>query len=81
MQVLTSLSVAPKYQRKSVGTLLVKHCMKLSDAEHLPIFLNSFPGAHNLYLRLAFKDLEHFDIDLNEWGTKYRGYGVYRRVK
>ena len=56
----------------------MRHCMEIGDAAGLPIYLTAFPGAHPMYMKLGFKDLTYFDVDLNEWGTKQRGYGVYR---
>lgn len=44
----------------------------------MPIYLHAFPGAHDLYLRMGFVEQVRLDVDLNEWGKKNRGYGVYR---
>jgi len=32
-----------------------------------------------LYGKLRYTDIDYFDVDLNEWGTKLSGYGVYRQ--
>ncbi|KAH8598222.1 acyl-CoA N-acyltransferase [Bisporella sp. PMI_857] len=76
--LLTSLNTHPKHQRKGLGTSLVERCLEIADHDGLPIFLNSFPGAHDLYARSGFEDVEHIDVDLSEWGKKWRGYGIYR---
>lgn len=54
------------------------YCHERAARQGLPIYLTAFPGAHDLYLKLGYADKMHFDVDLNEWGTKYRGFGVYR---
>jgi len=70
--------VHPKLQKRGHGTTLVNRCLEIADEAGLPVFLNSFPEAHSLYSRLGFEDLKHLDIDLNLWGTKWRGFGIYR---
>ena len=78
--VISSLSVHPKNQKRGVGSALVEECIRIADEANLPSYLNSFAVAHDLYLRLGFEDLESFEIDLNEIGKKYRGYGIFRQV-
>jgi hypothetical protein len=57
------------------------HSALLSDADAAgtPTYLSSFPQAHDLYEKLGYTDIDYFDVDLNEWGTKLSGYGVYRQ--
>lgn len=43
---------------------------------NLPTYLNAFPGAHSLYGKFGFVDVDHFDADLNEYGVKFRGFGI-----
>ena len=61
-----------------MGSKLVQHCADIADAAELPTYLNAFPGAHSLYEKLGFVDVDHFDVDLNEYGVKFRGFGIYR---
>jgi len=37
-----------------------------ADKASLPVFIISFPGAHSFYHPLGFKDVGHFDADINE---------------
>jgi hypothetical protein len=37
-----------------------------------------FPGAHDMYLKLGYKDVGLFEPDLNNYGKKYRGFGIYQ---
>jgi len=71
-------AVSPKYQGKGLGTRLMKFCSVIADEASLPIALCSYPGAHDLYLKLGYIDLGHFDLDLNGYGKKFCGYGIYR---
>ncbi|PVH78037.1 acyl-CoA N-acyltransferase [Cadophora sp. DSE1049] len=76
--MVSSLAVNPDYQRRGYGTKLMLHCHQLARERGLPIYLTSFPGAHDFYLSLGYRDMKHFDVDLNEWGTTKRGFGIYR---
>ena len=73
------LAVHPKHQKKGLGTKLIQHCSQIADAAGIPTYLSSFPQAHALYGKLRYTDIDYFDVDLNEWGTKLSGYGVYRQ--
>ena len=67
------------YQRKGIGSQMLRHCLDISDKAGLPTWLISFPGSHGLYLRFGFQDVEHIDTDLNEWDHfRFRGFGIYR---
>jgi len=76
---LSTFVVAPQYQRRGIGSQLLRHCLSIADKNGLPTWLISFPGSHDLYLRLGFEDVEHCDADLNAWDNfKFRGFGIYR---
>lgn len=76
---VSTFVVAPRHQRKGYGSQLMSHCLVISDKAGLPAWLISFPGSHDLYLRFGFEDVDHRDVDLNEWDNfKFRGFGIYR---
>lgn len=75
---MSSLAVHPKHHKKGLGTKLTERCHEIADKEGLPIYLTAFPGAHHLYLKWGYKDVEKFDVDLNAQGEPYRGFGIYR---
>ncbi|CAL3963130.1 unnamed protein product [Diplocarpon coronariae] len=76
--MLSSLAVRRAYQKRGLGRRLMMRCHELATEDGLPIYLTAFPSAHDMYLKLGYTDETHFDVDLNEYGTKYRGFGVYR---
>ncbi|PMD48407.1 acyl-CoA N-acyltransferase [Hyaloscypha variabilis F] len=77
---LSAFVVTPKYQRKGIGSKLLRHCLEIADRDVLPAWLSAFPGSHSLYLRFGFEDVEHQDIDLNKWDHyRFRGFGIYRQ--
>ncbi len=70
--------VHPDYQGKGIGRKLLEYCNDLADSAGLPRYLTAFPGGHGLYQKFGYKDIQHFDVDLNEWGTKHREGGISR---
>jgi hypothetical protein len=56
----------------------MKFSSDIADEAGLPIFLTAFPGAHNMYLKLGYKEINVFEINLNNYGKKDRGFGIYR---
>jgi hypothetical protein len=54
------------------------YCADIADEADLPIFLTAFPGAHDMYLKLGYRDVGIFELDLNNYGNKHRGFGIYR---
>lgn len=65
-KVITTFLVSPQHQRQGIGTYLLQHCCHKADAAALPIYLTAFPNARSLYLSCGFKEVDHFDVDLNE---------------
>ncbi|KUJ07680.1 acyl-CoA N-acyltransferase [Mollisia scopiformis] len=76
--MVSSLAVDPKHHKKGLGTRLMDHCHQIADKDGLAIYLNAFPGAHHLYLKWGYENVEKFDVDLGAYGEKYRGFGIYR---
>ena len=62
---LSAFAVAPEFQRRGIGTRLLRHCLDIADRARLPAWLTSLPGSYGLYLRLGFRDIDHRDADLN----------------
>jgi hypothetical protein len=59
----------------------MRFCSDIADEAGLPTFLTAFPGAYEMYLKLGYKDVGHFEFDFNNYGKKYRGFGIYRSYR
>ena len=79
--LLTMLVTEPRYQRRGVGSALVRWGNAKADADNVPSFLEGSPFAYKLYLKCGWKLVEKHDVDLREWtpyGKRYdMGYGIY----
>jgi predicted N-acetyltransferase YhbS len=72
------LAINPKHQKKGLVTKLMNFCAAIADDAGLSIYLGSLASAHDMYLRLGYKDLDLYDMNLYEYGKKLCGYGPYR---
>jgi GNAT superfamily N-acetyltransferase len=79
--VVSLLAISPKHRGKGFETKLMRFCSDIADEAGLPTFLTAFPRAHDMYLKLGYKDVGHFEFDLNNYGKKYRGFGIYRSYR
>jgi N-acetylglutamate synthase-like GNAT family acetyltransferase len=73
------MAVIPKCQGKGIGDKLLRHCFEPTDRDALPIWLSTFPGSRDFYLKMGFVEVDYADLDLNACDKfRYRGYGIYR---
>ena len=79
--LLHMLVTEPRYQRRGVGSALVRWGNAKADADNVPGFLEGSPFAYKLYLECGWKLVEKHDVDLREWtpyGKRHdMGYGIY----
>lgn len=54
--------------RRGAGQLLLKWGIDLAKEHGIPVYLESSPGGHELYLRNGFKDMEVSELDLTPYG-------------
>ncbi len=73
--VLDDLSVKPEHQWHGAGKLLLRTLIDFADKKCLPCYIESTPGAYNMYTHQGFREVDKLDIDLGQWK---QGYGVYR---
>jgi predicted N-acetyltransferase YhbS len=54
---LAPIWVLPEYQNRGVGSLLLKECFAIADAQHppTPVYLESAPPARGFYSKLGFE--------------------------
>jgi hypothetical protein len=56
----------------------MKFCPDIADGAGFPIFPNDFTRVYDVYLKLGYKEMSLFEIDLDQHGSKDRGFGMYR---
>ncbi|KAH8769379.1 hypothetical protein F5882DRAFT_302053, partial [Hyaloscypha sp. PMI_1271] len=80
---LVLLMTDPAFQRRGIGTALLKWGHALADAEQVPCFLCASPFGWPLYRALGWHQVgEEVVVDLKEF-VKYaeggdQGWGVYK---
>ncbi|KAH8808234.1 acyl-CoA N-acyltransferase [Xylogone sp. PMI_703] len=57
------LATDPAYQRKGLGTVLLKHGLDLADAEGRKAYIEATEDGRPLYLKLGWKDLDRLVVD------------------
>lgn len=72
--------VLPAYQRKGIGTALMRYGFEELGAGVLPIWLVTQVRGRQMYQTLGFEDVDVVDIDFSEFMGKYKGFGVHRSV-
>ncbi|KAK6432199.1 hypothetical protein LTR95_011635 [Oleoguttula sp. CCFEE 5521] len=59
---LEKLGVDPAFRRQGVAKLLLEECLKLADADALPMYLEALPGSAEMYLEYGFESRGSFTI-------------------
>ena len=72
--------VLPSYQRRGIGTALMRHGFHELGAGSLPIWLVTQVRGRHMYQTLGFEDVDVVDVDFSEFVGKYKGFGVHRNV-
>ncbi|EXJ82192.1 hypothetical protein A1O3_06005 [Capronia epimyces CBS 606.96] len=62
-RILHTLQTDPKHQRRGAGGLLIEWGLAIADDRHLPVYLESSPMAHSLYLKYGFYDIDQLRLD------------------
>jgi predicted N-acetyltransferase YhbS len=73
---LESFSVHPKWQRKGVGSMLVKRFLEVVDADHAKCFVHSSTIGKPLYEKFGFNTMGELTVDLKEFGD-YEPYTTW----
>ena len=58
--------------------MLIRQCLTESKNLQIPTYLSAFPGTCDFYAKMGFDIVETAGIDLANWETEFRGYGVYK---
>ena len=75
-----SLVVHPEYQRKGVGTAMIRFGLQDLEMCHQTVDVNAMLLAQGLYSRFGWKLLGKTEADLSEWCGKNQGFGLYQNA-
>lgn len=67
MQVLAT---APAYQRRGLGSMLLKQVLQRADKEGKVAYIEATDTGYPLYLRLGWKQIDVIELDLSKYGGK-----------
>ena len=70
---LRMLATNPRYHRRGVGSLLLKHGLEKADSLGLPVYLDCSVGGKPLYERYGFKVIGDFPLNCSEYGGRSNG--------
>ncbi|KAH6666985.1 acyl-CoA N-acyltransferase [Halenospora varia] len=73
-----SLYVLPEYQRKGIGSAILRWGFERYALEKETVFIQTFMGAQGMYARYGWEVVDATVIDLAEWGGELRGFGLHR---
>jgi len=85
---VTTLSIAPAYQKRGVGSALLEWGIDVADKNDAFIWVHSSEGAWGMYAKSGFEIVGTLDVDLDEYavrapddGTEKWGHYVFRYMK
>ena len=70
--------VHPEYQRKGVGTAILRYGLRDLDMCHQTVDVNANYLARHLYARFGWRSLGETEADLSEWCGENVGFGMYK---
>ncbi|KAH6722989.1 acyl-CoA N-acyltransferase [Leptodontidium sp. MPI-SDFR-AT-0119] len=74
--VLEQLATSPSYQRRGIGSQLVKHGLEKADREGMVCYLSAAPMGVAVYRKLGFEEVGRMEIPLKKFG----GSGTHAHV-
>lgn len=63
------LCTSPQYQRRGIGSRLLKHVLDVADAEGRKAYIEATEDGYPLYRKMGFVDLDAIEKDLSEYGA------------
>ena len=76
---LISLNTLPKYQRRGVGSMLMRWGTDKLEEMQVPSFIRSTVQGYGLYKKYGYKEIDRWEIDLGRW-PQWGGHGMYKNV-
>lgn len=74
---LASLNTLPEYQRRGVGSMLMKWGIEKLEEMNVAGFIVSSHQGYSLYLKHGFKEIERWEADMSRWPP---AEGMYKNV-
>ena len=65
--------VLPAWQRRGVGSAIIRWALENLRLDTMPVWLNGQPDGYRLYQKFGWRDIENVDIDLSHWAGPNRG--------
>jgi len=69
--------VRPEYQRKGIGTEMLKQGIQRADDEGLLMYLEAMPKGLELYKRFGFVEVDRVEVDLSKYGGKEGQWSIF----
>lgn len=70
---LQLMAIEPKFHRKGVGSLLMRHGLEKADAMGLPVYVAAGTDGKALYERFGFEVTGGLGVDCREYGGRSSG--------
>lgn len=65
---LETLATLPSYQRRGIGSHLLRLGLQEADKREIPVWVDASPEAYSLYSSLGFYEVAQVRMDLGKYG-------------
>jgi predicted N-acetyltransferase YhbS len=65
---LCELNTSPKFQRRGLGSQLVKYGLEKADGDEVMVYLSGSPMGVPVYRKLGFEEVGRLELDLSDFG-------------
>jgi predicted N-acetyltransferase YhbS len=65
---LCELNISPKFQRRGLGSQLVKYGLEKADGDEVMVYLSGSPMGVPVYRKLGFEEVGRLELDLSDFG-------------
>ena len=69
---MCELNTSPKFQRRGLGSELVKYGLEKADRDGVVVYLSGSPMGVPLYRKLGFEEVGKLELNLEEFGGEGR---------
>jgi GNAT superfamily N-acetyltransferase len=76
--VWQALYILPTYQRKGIGTALIRWAFDAYDLSKHDMYLQTAHAMMLFYQKLGWRNVGATEVDLAHWGGEGMGFGVHR---